>query len=129
MIPSKTRTVTPLFALLLLSASMLSTACNSDKRLAQGSLETYMKSQGVKTVDFDSFVTSSSVPGKAYLGAIATWNFADTKGNPLKEYIGAVMAKNGNEWAFERFAQFTKDSDSARRILEGKKPEVGKIQH
>jgi hypothetical protein len=108
-------------AFFIVAISSMNVACNSEKRAAEASLEKFMKSQGVRSLDFGDFITSSATPGKAYLSAVATWNFADNKGNPQKEYLGAIMRKEGNDWSFERFTRYTKNSNDARQLLEGKK--------
>jgi uncharacterized membrane-anchored protein len=108
--------------LVLIAASLAMSACNSDRRAAQASLEKFMKAQGVKSINFVGFVTNSAVPGRAYLAAYVTWNFADRKGDPQKERIGVIMKKNENEWLVEKFVSYTEDSTAARELLEGKKP-------
>jgi len=97
------------------------TACTSNEAKARKAIEEYMKNQGITDLKMDSFFTDPKFPGKAYTSATVTYNFASSGGNPQREFLGFILAQEGNGWRIERSASYTKDQEQAAKLLAGLK--------
>ena len=104
-----------------LGVIVLFSSCASNESKAKKAIQEYMKNQGVTDLTMDSFFTSSSVPGKAYTSATVTYNFATSDGKPQREFLGFILAQEGNGWRIERNVSYTKEEQQALRILSGQK--------
>lgn len=99
-----------LFAVLFMS-------CSSNESTAKKLLSDYLKNQGTTDITVDAFFSDPKVPEKAYTSATVTYNFVGGDGKPQKEYLGFILARNGNEWRVERFESYTKDQQQAAKFL------------
>jgi hypothetical protein len=80
-----------------------------------------LKNQGVTDLKVDSFFTDPGFPGKAYTSATVTYNFATSRGNPQREFLGFILTQEGNGWRIERNTAYTKDHQQAVKLLGGGK--------
>jgi hypothetical protein len=110
-----------LFASLLCLGVLLLTSCSSNEAKAKKLIQEYMKNQGITDLQVDSFFTDSNIPGKAYTSATVTYNFASSGGNPQREFLGFILAKEGSGWRIERTATYTKTQEQASKFLAGGK--------
>jgi len=122
MIDGRLPTRALVFTLLLCLAAVLSTtSCSSNEAKVKKVIQEYMKNQGVTDLVMDSFFTDPQYPGKAYTSATVTYNFASSGGNPQKEFLGFILAQEGNSWRIERTTSYTKDKAQAAKFLGGGK--------
>ena len=110
-----------LFAFLLCLNVLFFTSCSSNEAKAKKVIQEYLKNQGVSDLQMDSFFTDPNFPGKAYTSATVTYNFASSGGNPQREFLGFIMAQEGNGWRIERPAAYTKNQEQASKFLSGVK--------
>lgn len=80
-----------------------------------------MKNQGIKDLQMDSFFISKDSPGKAYTSATVTYNFSSSGGNAQREFLGFILAREGDGWRIERSAGYTKDEQQAAKYIAGQK--------
>ena len=97
------------------------TACASNESKAREAIQEFMKNQGMTDLKVDSFFTDPNSPGKAYSSATVTYNFASSGGKPQREFLGFIMAQEGNGWRIERTTGYTKDQQQAVKLLAGGK--------
>ncbi|HEU4389584.1 MAG TPA: hypothetical protein VFV34_17400 [Blastocatellia bacterium] len=119
-----TSTKTILRSLALASLVALSTvlsACGSETKEARKPVEESLKKVGVKDVQVDFFLKAADIPNKAYMSVTATWGFATSSGSPQKEYLGYILKKDDSGWKIEKTTGYTKESEQARKFLEGGK--------
>ena len=122
MINGRLRTYALVFtALACVGAVLITTSCSSNESKAKTAIQEYMKNQGIKDLVMDSFFPDPNTPGKAYASATVTYNFASSGGNPQREFLGFILAQEGNGWRIERAAGYTKDRQQAARYLAGLK--------
>lgn len=122
MIDRRLRNRTFVFTLLLCLGTVVSTtACATNESKAKKVIQEYMKNQGITDLIVDSFITDPSMPGKAYTSATVTYNFASSGGNPQREFLGFILAQEGDGWRIERTAAYTKDRQYAAKLLAGGK--------
>jgi hypothetical protein len=77
---------------------------------------------GLKKTDMGVFVVDPAAADRAYLSVTATWNFADSSGQPQKENLGFIMKKNGNAWQIQNLGiKYTDDKNKALELLKGAK--------
>jgi hypothetical protein len=50
-----------------------------------------------------------------------TWGFADSSGNPQKEFYGFIMLRDGSGWKIAQPAAYTQDKEKAQVYLGGGK--------
>lgn len=110
-----------LFAFLICLGVLLFTCCASNEAKAKKLIQEYMKNQGITDLQMDSFFTDPNIPGKAYTSATVTYSFASSGGNPQREFLGFILAQEGNGWRIERTAPFTKNQEQASKFLAGGK--------
>ncbi len=111
-----------IFPLLLLClASLLAVACSSNKARAKDVIAEYLKNQGTRDLTVDLFYTDPNFPDKAYTSATVTYNFATSKGTFQQEFLGFILARDGNAWRIERTAGYTKEEQKAATYLAGGK--------
>jgi len=116
------RTRTKAFALLAGLATLLATAsCANNEGKAKKAVEEYLKNQGATKIVIDLFYANKNDPYKAYTSATITYNFASSSGNPQREFLGFILARDGNTWRIEKNASYTKEEDQAARYLAGGK--------
>ena len=96
-------------------------SCSRQEKEAFKSVEDFLKRAGAREVKTGIFVTRPDLPDEAYVTVVATWNFADAKGELQKESLGYILKKEGEAWKISRNVQFTEDKTKARELLEGKK--------
>jgi len=110
------------FALLAGLATLLATAsCANNEGKAKKAVEEYLKNQGATKIVIDLFYANKNDPDKAYTSATITYNFASSSGNPQREFLGFILARDGNTWRIEKNASYTKEEDQAARYLAGGK--------
>jgi hypothetical protein len=100
---------------------MVMSACSSNESKAKKAIEEYMKGQGATNITMDLFYTDKNSPDKAYTSATITYNFASSSGNPQREFLGFILARDGNTWRVEKNSGYTKEADQAARFLAGGK--------
>ena len=108
------------YLIIILSLTTL-TSCSAQEKNAFKPVEDYLKKMGAREVKAGMFVTRPDFPDHAYLSVVATWNFANSKGEPQKESLGYLLKKEGESWRMERNVPFTEDRAKAREFIEGKK--------
>lgn len=122
MINERLRISTFVFTLLVCMGTVLATAsCSTNESKAKKAIQEYMKNQGIKDLTMDSFFPDPNSPAKAYASATVTYNFASSGGNPQREFLGFIMAKEGDGWRIERSAGYTKEQQQAAKFLAGTK--------
>lgn len=109
------------FSFIFILGLSLLASCSRQEKQAFKSVEDYLKKVGARDVKSGLFVTRPDFPDEAYVTVVATWNFADAKGELQKESLGYILKKEGETWKIARSVQFTEDKAKARELLEGKK--------
>jgi len=104
-----------------LSTVLATVSCSGNESKAKKVLEAYLKPHGVGEIVVDLFYTDPSVPNKAYTSATVTYNFASAGGKPQKEYLGFIMALDGDAWKIDKNVAYTKDKEKAAEYLAGGK--------
>lgn len=107
--------------LLCLGTVSLTTSCTSNESKAKALIQEYMKNQGITELTVDSFVTDPNMPGKAYTSATVTYNFASSRGNQQRDFLGFILAQEGSGWRIEGTSGYTKDQQQALKFLAGGK--------
>ena len=99
------------FALLALcaGAAIATVACSTNESKVKKTLQEYLKPHGVTDIVVDLFYTDPKFPDKAYTSATVTYSFATAEGKPQREYIGYIMAREGDGWRIERNVSYTKE--------------------
>lgn len=123
MINRHSQTRSALFALfvLCLGTPLVMTSCSSNESKAKKAIEEHLKGQGATNIAMDLFYTDKNSPDKAYTSATITYNFASSSGNPQREFLGFILARDGNSWRIEKDSGYTKEADQAARYLAGGK--------
>jgi hypothetical protein len=123
MIDRHSQTRTALFALFVMCFAMplVLTSCLSNESKAKKAIEEYMKGQGATNITMDLFYSNKNSPDKAYASATITYNFASSSGNPQREFLGFILARDGDGWRIEKNSGYTKEEDQAARFLAGGK--------
>jgi hypothetical protein len=121
MINRHSQTRTAVFALFVLCfvTPLVMTACSSNKTKAKKAVEEYVKGQGATNIIIDLFYSNKNSPDKAYTSATITYNFASASGNPQREFLGFILTRDGEGWAIDKNAAYTKQEDEAARYLAG----------
>lgn len=104
-----------------LGAVVATMSCSTNESKAKKVIQEYMKNQGVRDLKMDSFFTDANFPGKAYASATVTYDFASSGGNPQREFLGFILAQEGDGWRIERATGYTKDRQQAAKFLAGTK--------
>ena len=108
---------------LLATTFFLSSGCNKEANRAKDSVDQSLKAMGVKKTDMSIFVVDPAAVDRAYISVTATWNFADSSGQPQKENLGFIMKKNGDAWQIQNLGiKYTDDKNTALILLKGAKP-------
>ena len=119
---TRTRLVVRYLALAsFVTLSMLLSSCGGEVKDAQKAVEEHLKQAGVQDVKVDYFLKAADMPNKAYMSVTATWGFSTASGSPQKEYLGFILKKEAEGWKIEKNAGYTKESEQARKFLEGGK--------
>jgi len=105
--------------ILCLGVVFATTSCSTNESKAKRAIQEYMKNQGVRDLTMDSFFVDPNSSGRAYASATVTYNFASSGGNPQREYLGFILAQEGDGWRIERSAGYTKDQQQAVKFLSG----------
>jgi len=100
---------------------LLATSCSSDKSKAKSAIAEYLKNQGTTSLNVDLFYTDPNFPDKAYTSATVTYNFASSRGTPQRDFLGFILARDGNNWRIERPSVYTKEEQKAAMYLAGGK--------
>ena len=111
------------FALLVLSAgvAIATASCSSNESKVKKVIQESLKIHGVTDVVVDLFYTDPNFPDKAYTSATLTYNFATAEGKPQREFIGFILAREGDGWRIERNVSYTKEPHQAAKYLAGGK--------
>jgi hypothetical protein len=111
------------FALLALcaGAAIATMSCSSNESKVKKLLQESLKVHGVTDVVVDLFYTDPNFPDKAYTSATLTYNFATAAGTPQREFIGYILAREGDGWRIERNVSYTKEPQQAAKYLAGGK--------
>src|SRR5215813_6383173 len=103
-------------------AVLVLSACNTEGKRAMEVLDRNLKALGVKKTEMSLFVVDPASPERAYISLIATWNFANSAGQPQKENLGYIVKKDGEAWKIEKEGlRYTDDKSSAIAMLRGGK--------
>lgn len=115
------RSAVTLIILALLIA--LASACSSKQEKARKAVEESLKNQGMgpREMTVDLFHPADNLPDKAYIAVTVTYNFASSSGSFQKEYLGFILKQDGQNWAVEKSAVYTKDKSRAELALAGRK--------
>jgi len=98
------------------------TGCNTQAKRAMESVDQKLKPMGVQKTEMSLFVVDPEAPDRAYLSLIATWNFANSSGQPTKENLGYIIKKDGDTWQIEKQGiRYTADRSNALTVLKGGK--------
>jgi hypothetical protein len=106
----------------LLLTLVLLQACGREQSRALKPIEEYLKSFGAREVKADLFLPDKNNPTRAYMSVTATYNFANSKGELQKEYLGFLLKKDGDQWKIEKNVPYTTSERDAEVILAGLKP-------
>ena len=96
-------------------------SCSSNESKVKKMLETSLKPVGVTAVVVDFFYKDPNSPDKAYASATLTYNFATAEGKPQREFLGFILAREGDGWRIEKNTNYTKDQQQAVKYLSGGK--------
>jgi hypothetical protein len=96
-------------------------ACGREQARALKPIEEYLKGLGAREVKADLFLLDKGNPSRAYMSVAITYNFANSKGEPQKEYLGFILKKEGDHWKIEKNVSYTTDERGAEVILAGLK--------
>jgi hypothetical protein len=108
--------------LLFLGTVFGTTSCTTNESKAKKTIQEFMKNQGISDLKMDAFFTDPNLPDKAYASATVTYNFASSGGNPQREFIGFILAREGDGWRIEGTpTSYTKDQQQAYKLLAGGK--------
>ena len=110
-----------LTGILLCAAPFLTASCSNDQAKAKKVVQEYLQSQNPRDVQVDFFYVDRNHPDKSYVGVTATYNYATSKGDFQKEYLGYVLKQDGNGWAVEKNVAYTKDQTRASTLIAGGK--------
>lgn len=97
------------------------TSCSRNDTKVKKVIEDHLKGQGVKDLVVDMFYTDPNIADKAYTSATITYNFAGADGKLKHEYLGYIMAREGEGWRIERNTSYTKEEQRAATLLAGGK--------
>ena len=117
----KPKSARPYCRVIIILALTALASCSGEEKRAFKPVEEYLKKMGAREVKAGMFVTRQDFPDRAFLSVVATWNFADAKGDPQKESLAYLMKKEGETWTIERNLHFTDDKAKARELIEGRK--------
>src|SRR5215510_8248405 len=96
--------------------------CDTQAKRAMESVDQKLKPLGVQKTEMSLFVVDPETPDRAYISLIATWNFANSSGQPTKETLGYIIKKDGNTWQIEKQGiRYTDDRNNALTVLKGGK--------
>jgi hypothetical protein len=110
------------FVVIVCVGTVLATlSCSSNESQAKKVLEAYLKPHGVGEIIVDLFYTDPNFPNKAYTSATVTYNFASAGGKAQKEFLGFILAREGDAWKIERNSSYTKEKQQAATYLAGGK--------
>lgn len=111
-----------MFAILVAAAFLALSGCNAQAKRAMEPVDQKLKPMGVKQTEMSLFVVDPASPERAYISLIATWNFANSAGQPQKENLGYIVKKDGEAWKIEKEGlRYTDDKSSAIAMLRGGK--------
>ncbi len=96
-------------------------SCSSNESQVKKVLEASLKPHGVTEIIVDLFYTDPNFPNKAYTSATVTYNFASAAGKPQREYLGFILAREGDSWRIEENASYTKEQQQAATYLADRK--------
>ena len=104
------------------AAFLALSGCNTQAKRAMESVDQKLKAMGVQKTEMSLFVVDPETPDRAYISLIATWNFANSSGQPTKENLGYIIKKDGNTWQIEKQGiRYTDDRNNALTVLKGGK--------
>ena len=115
---SKVKTAS-FFALALLLIS--TAACESKESKAKKAVREYLKNLAVRDLQVAMFHPGKDDPSKAYIAVDVTYNFATGGGEFQHEYLGYILKQEGQGWAVEKSAGYTKEPGRAEDYIAGKK--------
>src|SRR5262249_12685389 len=111
-----------LLIVVVATASLALSGCDTQAKRAMESLDQKLKPMGVRKTEMSLFVPDPATPDRAYISLIATWNFANSAGQPQKENLGFILKKDGDGWQIEKQGiRYTDDKNNAIGILKGGK--------
>lgn len=116
---SRDRILGSVLLIFTLTASLAAVSCSGNESKVKKLLQESLKQHGVTDVVVDLFYPDPNSPDKAYTSATITYNFATAEGKPQREFLGFILARDGDSWRVERPASFTKDKQKAAAILAG----------
>ena len=96
-------------------------ACSGSGEKARLAVEEYLKNQGAQEVKLDRFYTNSAFPNRAYVSVTVTYNFANSSGQPQKEFLGYILRQEGPEWKVDQNTSYTTEEQRAMDLLAGRK--------
>ena len=123
MVNSKSNSIrySQIILLLLCAISLFALSCKSKETRALNAVKERLKNQNLRDIQPVIFHPSKDTPGKAYIGVDVTHNFATGEGKFQHEYLGFILKQEGQEWAVERSAGYTKDPAQAEVYIAGGK--------
>jgi len=105
----------------LLALAVLTSSCSDSKQEVKTAVEEHLKDMNTRSIEIDLYHTSPGFPGKAYVSATVTYNFATAEGTFQKEYLGYILKREGQSWKVEQNTGYTKDPSKADNMLSGNK--------
>ena len=115
------RVLTPVLLMACLGMLLSTISCSGNEAKAKKAIQEYLQNQGVTALTVDLFYSDPNLPDKAYASATATYNFAGSEGKLKREFLGYVLAREGNGWKVERNASYTTERQKAATYLAGGK--------
>ena len=110
-----------IFILCALALATATSACSSQSDKAKLAVEQHLKDQKIQDLKLDLFCTNPNFPDKAYASVTVTHNFANSKGEPQKEYLGYILKQDGPEWRVDHSTIYTKEQQRAMDLVAGVK--------
>jgi hypothetical protein len=102
-------------------ALFASVSCESKEKRAMDAVKERLKNQGLRDIKLELFHPSKDNPGRAYVAVDVTHNFASGEGKFQHEYLGFILKQEGQQWAVENTAGYTKDASKAEDYIAGRK--------
>lgn len=106
--------------LIFLGLLLLNYSCSSSERIPV-ELEQRLRAGGVQDINLDFTYQSPDVPDKKYMAITVTYNFSTADGTLQKEYRGFILKLENGSWKTDHNTSYTKSSEKAKSLLEGKK--------
>ena len=108
-----------IFIICALMLAAATSACSNPSDKAKLAVEQHLKDQKIQDLKLDLFCTNPSFPDKAYASVTVTHSFANSKGEPQKEFLGYILKQDGPQWRVDHSTTYTKEQQRAMDLVAG----------